>query len=37
MQTRKGGKWIGREHLVVVLPWGLSWFPSATGNKDLWP
>jgi hypothetical protein len=22
---------------VVVLPWGLPWFPGAAGNKALWP
>jgi hypothetical protein len=37
MQIRQGAPWIGRAHLVVVLPWGLPWFPDAAENRALWP
>jgi hypothetical protein len=37
MQIGQGAKWARRAHLFVVLPWGLPWFPGATGNRDLWP
>jgi hypothetical protein len=37
MQIRQGAQWTRRAYTVVVLPWGMPWFPSAAGNKDMWP
>jgi hypothetical protein len=36
MKIGKGAQWTEREHMVVVLLWDLSWFPSAAGNKVMW-
>jgi hypothetical protein len=36
MQIGQEAQWTGRAHSVVVLPWGLPWFPGAAGNKVLW-
>jgi len=33
IQIEKRVHWTGREHLVVVLPYKLSWFPDATGKE----
>jgi hypothetical protein len=30
-------QWTKRAYPVVVLPWGLPWFPGVVGNKALWP
>jgi hypothetical protein len=37
MQIGQGVQWTRRANPIVVLPWGLPWFPSAVGNKALWP
>jgi hypothetical protein len=37
MQIGQGAQWTRRAHLIVVLPWGLPWFPGAAGNRALWP
>jgi hypothetical protein len=36
MQIGQGAQWTDRAHPVVVLHWGLPWFPSAAGNIALW-
>jgi hypothetical protein len=35
MQIGQGAQWTGRAHMVVVLPWGLPWFPGADKSKHI--
>jgi hypothetical protein len=33
IQIRQRVQWTGRAHPVVVLPWGLPWFPGVAETK----